>query len=246
VTIPSGYAAERIGRVEVVVRLDQLDAIRRALGTGTLHEWAARHPERLTFQGRGPVYAAPLPATSAWVVVRHVRHGGLLAPLTGDRFAAGRTRAPRELAAALRLEAADIRTAAVIGYALYPAGPGLRRSDVITQLIDGADLATRLRSPEAAQRRGPLMATARLLAALARAGARHPDLNLKNVLISDAAPDAYVLDVDRIRFGAAGDPAIAAANLARLERSLDKWRRGQHLPITAAELALLRAEAGRG
>jgi tRNA A-37 threonylcarbamoyl transferase component Bud32 len=244
-SIPEGYARERIGAAEAVVRLDQAAALRAALVHGTLYDWAARHPERRTFEGRGPVYAVPLPGTATWAAVRHVRHGGLLAPLTGDRFA-GRTRAPRELATALRLEAAGIRTPPVLGYVLYPAGLGLRRSDVATRLVEGVDLAAMLRAPDAALRRPPLIATARLLAALARAGAVHRDLNLKNVLIARPRDEvvAYVLDVDRVRFGAEHDPAIAAANLARLERSLAKWRREHALPITGAELALLRAHAG--
>jgi hypothetical protein len=74
------------------------------------------------------------------------------------------------------------------------------------------------------------------------AGARHHDLNLKNVLIASRtpAPIGYVLDVDRVEFGRAGDLAIADANLARFTRSARKWRSlyGARLEDSAlAELA---------
>src|SRR2546423_9264695 len=41
------------------------------------------------------------------------------------------------------------------------------------------------------------------------AGAHHPDLNLKNVLLTAGEGeglDAYVLDVDRVRFSSPGSP----------------------------------------
>jgi hypothetical protein len=86
--------------------------------------------------------------------------------------------------------------------------------------------------------------------ALTRAGARHPDLNVKNVLLTPgladgAAPQAHVLDVDRMIFGAAGDDAITAANLRRLLRSARKWgaRHGQLLREGEME-ALVRAATG--
>jgi hypothetical protein len=60
---------------------------------------------------------------------------------------------------------------------------------------------------------------------LAAAGAQHPDLNLKNVLISsrDDGYSAYLLDVDRVAFHVPGDPMVARANLDRLLHSLRKW-----------------------
>jgi hypothetical protein len=93
-------------------------------------------------------------------------------------------------------------------------------------------------------------ATAQLLAALARAGARHEDLNLKNVLISrpalpnaeSAEPTAWAIDVDRVSFG---HPRVRAmeANLSRLARSARKWRRGRDLPFADSDIAALTRRA---
>jgi len=189
-----------------------------------------------------------LPGSGTRVVVRHARHGGLFAPITGDRFA-GSGRAPHELATSARLVAARVPTPAFVGYAVYPAGFGLSRIDVLVEEVAGArDLANMVRDGGMTE---PLIAaTAQLLAALARAGARHEDLNLKNILISRPAlpngdpgePKAYAIDVDRVSFG---HPRVRTmeANIARLARSARKWRRGRELPIGEEELATLARRA---
>jgi 3-deoxy-D-manno-octulosonic acid kinase len=196
------------------------------------------------------------------VVVRHAWHGGALRRVTRDLFAPP-TRAPHELRTSERLRAAGVRTPAVVAYARYPAPLGLRRVDVATAFVpDARDLAAVL-LPDAddatAARLRPawLDATAALLGTLARAGARHPDLNLKNVLLAadpavphahGGAVRAWVLDVDVAALPSR--PATAreaedalAANLARLRRSLDKWRRTRALPVDDAELAALAQRA---
>ncbi|MFL5574749.1 MAG: lipopolysaccharide kinase InaA family protein [Gemmatimonadaceae bacterium] len=249
-----GYARLHSARGAAVVALASLaDTVAAALtDDGTLHEYGARRlaegqvgARRL--QGRGPVYAVTLPDGHTRVVIRHAMHGGLLAPITGDRFLAP-TRAPIELAAAIRLARAGVRTPEVVAYALYPAGPLLRRSDVATREVAGRDLGESLRDrPPAEEKRAMLAATAGLLAALARAGARHPDLNVKNVLIARdgtaGAPVAHVLDVDRIRFLEPGHPRVAGANLARLARSVRKWRALHGIDVTEQDLAWLAEQA---
>ena len=233
-TTPAGYVQLAAGRAEVVARAELAPVVAEALREGTLFEYAARHPRARALAGRGVVWAAPLPDGRTPIVVRHSRHGGLLARLTGDRFV-GPTRAPGELAAALRLAAAGVPTPEIVAYATYPAGPGLRRADVATREITGGrDLAAVFADPPAEpERRVILAAVERLLARMLRAGARHPDLNLKNVLVAPAAspaPVAHVLDVDRVVFGRPHDPAVWDANLSRLRRSARKWReRGARL-----------------
>ena len=59
-------------------------------------------------------------------------------------------------------------------------------------------------------------------------GVIHPDLNVKNVLLVRAPRGtltAMVIDVDVVQWGTDRSPTdIMAANVARLSRSLRKWR----------------------
>jgi hypothetical protein len=274
--VPPGYTRVRTAGGDAVCRAELAGAVAEALAAGgTLYAYAAAHPARRAFRGRAPVYAVPLPRGAGDVVVRHAWHGGALRGVTRDLFAPP-TRAPRELRTSERLRAAGVPTPAVVAYARYPAPLGLCRVDVATRLVpDARDLAAVLLPGEARAgaggrdeagerlRAGWLDATAALLAALARAGARHPDLNLKNVLLAaaplpnesrDAAGGdaalvrAWVLDVDvaALPEGAATPSQARAAldaNLARLRRSLDKWRRTRGLPVGPAELGALGARA---
>jgi hypothetical protein len=174
----------------------------------------------------------------------------MLAPVTGDRFLPP-TRAPRELDTALRLATAGVPTPEIIAYATYPAGGPFRRSDVATrEVVGGRDLADVLAvGKRQADITAVLDATARLLRALERAGARHPDLNIANVLIVDDGPDgchALVLDVDRVTFGRSNDRRIGEANVGRLLRSARKLRSQGRISVTDAELSVLAAYATAG
>jgi hypothetical protein len=53
-----------------------------------------------------------------------------------------------------------------------------------------------------------------------------------------------VLDVDRVRFGETPSSALKK-NLARLVRSLRKWREVHAAPVTEPEIAWLETEARR-
>jgi 3-deoxy-D-manno-octulosonic acid kinase len=264
---PPGYEALERAGARVVCRADSVDALDEALAGGSLYAWAAAHPARRELRGRAAAWAVPLPHGAGDVVVRHSWHGGLLAPLTRDLFLPP-TRAPRELDASLRLAAAGVRTPAVVAYVVYPAGPLFRRADVATRLVpDGRDLAAAIADREAPSEEieGPtgsarigawVRPAGALLHALAAAGARHPDLNLKNVLLTPAADPgghtthhAWVLDVDVVRLTpgpvtAAARWAAGEANFARLARSLRKWREERGLRVSDLELDALR-ECGR-
>lgn len=244
---PPGYERLLLGHAVAVARSDYAISIRGSLvgadGTrSTLHEFAARQPTARRLHGRGPTYAVTLPHNSGRVVVRHNRHGGLLGALTGDRFLAP-TRAPLELDMALSLGRLGVPTPDVVAFALYPPGGLLQRADVASQEIAGgrdlADILSRDGSPE---RAAALDATAHLLGAMARAGARHPDLNAKNVLLTYEL--AYVLDVDRMSLG--GDPdVVMTRNLGRLLRSLRKWRDRFGARVSERDIAELESGARR-
>ena len=242
---PAGYERTVVRGIDLVARTDALAAGRTALKSGTLYEYAAQHEDARPLAGRGIAYAVPFP-NGERVVVRHNQHGGLLAPLTRDRFLTP-TRAPHELRAAVRLAAANVPTPEIIAYAVYPAGPLLRRSDVVTREIrDARDLAAILTSGIESERRAALDGAATLIGALSAVGARHHDLNVKNILVarsgSRATPAAaYVLDVDRVEFGRPGDSSITELNLARFVRSARKWRELHDARIEDAELVRIAA-----
>ena len=224
--VPQGYTRLRVGQADAVAQDGVTTAIREALGSGSLYAYAASHPERRELVGRRPAYAVPLPDGGPRAVVRRSQHGGLLAPLTRDLFLPP-TRAPYELLVSLLLARSGVGTPAVVAYAVYPVGPLFRRSDVATAEVRGEDLSAVLgRTAGASTPEVWLAPVAELLKGLARAGAWHPDLNIKNILLGpdDAGTTrAIVIDVDRIQFHPPEDPNVRAANFQRLERSLKKW-----------------------
>jgi hypothetical protein len=247
---PSGYERLLVGHAVAIARADLAVGVRQALikadGTrSTLHEYAARHPAARRLSGRGAAFAVPLPSGGPDVVVRHNRHGGLFGPLTRDLFFSP-TRAPYELQVSLELSRLGIATPEVVAYALYPPGGVLQRSDVCTREIRGGrDLVDILESDHGEQRAAAMSATAQLVAQLARACARHADLNAKNVLVVPGDPKrAWVLDVDRVTISGQPDSALEG-NLARLARSLRKWRDRFGVSVSETEIDELASAARR-
>ena len=176
--------------------------------------------------------------------------GGALTGLHTDLFLPP-TRGLRELVTSLRLRTAGIHTPEMIAFIVYRVGPIFRRSDVVTREIPGGvDLASALAHPGNAERRGEMLdAASALVAELSREGAHHSDLNLRNILVSDARTtesaqlQAYILDIDRIRFHFPGDPVVLSANVARLARSMRKLRDRGELKIEDSEIEALRTRA---
>jgi hypothetical protein len=224
---PAGFVRVTAGGRTAVAQEAHAEDARRMLEHGSLYDAAMREPAARAMQGRGVAYAMRLPATRTPAVVRHNRHGGLLAPLTRDLFLPP-TRAPHELNVSLRLRAARIATPEMLMYGTSPAPFRLLRADVVTREIEnGRDLAAFMaRDVSAQERSAAWSATRDLVRSMRDAGVRHHDLNVKNVLLAPAAwgLEAFLLDVDRVTFHAPGDARADAANVARLLRSARKWR----------------------
>ena len=237
---PAGFVRVTAGRCEAVARAEHAADARLMLAEGSLYQAAARDRSAFRLQGRGVAYAIALPATGTRAVVRHNRHGGTLAPLTRDLFLPP-TRAPHELAVALRLSALGVPTPDVLMYGTSPAPFPFRRADVVTRQIDGGrDLATFMnRKTPVDEREEAWAATRALVRAINESGVRHHDLNVKNVLIapSEVGLTAYLLDVDRVTFGAPGSEAVARGNMERLLRSARKWRDRHGAEFDERELA---------
>jgi hypothetical protein len=243
---PAGFVRVTAGRCVAVAREEHADDARRMLAEGSLYEAAARDLAARTLQGRGVAYAIALPVTGTRAVVRHNRHGGLLAPLTRDLFLPP-TRAPHELAVALRLGVLGVPTPDVLMYGVAPAASLFQRADVVTREVGaGRDLAAFMTGETSDADRGAAWDAARaLVRTMTAAGVRHHDLNVKNVLLapSEGGLVAYLLDVDRVTFGAPGSAEIARANVARLLRSARKWRRERGALFDERELATLDARS---
>jgi 3-deoxy-D-manno-octulosonic acid kinase len=242
--LPAGYVRVTTGRCVVVARRELEDDARALLAAGTIYLAAERTPDARPLAGRGVAYSIALPVTGARVVVRHNRHGGLLAPLTRDYFLPP-TRAPYELETSLRLAGLGVRTPPVLMYGIESRYGVLRRADVMTlEVTGGRDLASYMMPGEVpALRAEAWRATRVLVRALNAAGARHHDLNVKNVLLTDgeAGLVAWVLDVDRVRFGVPHAARVRVGNATRLLRSARKWRDERGAVLDESGLAELGA-----
>lgn len=247
---PAGYTRVDEPGTIIVARTDIADAVLAAYRAAprdspTLHGFASHAPEARPFQGREIAYALTLPGSAMSIVVRHNSHGGALRGLTGDLFL-GSTRAPRELATALALKELGVPTTAVLAYAIYAAGPGMARSDVVTEEIPEAqDLGEILlrTDPGTDERRKMWGATSRLLRRLSTAGVRHHDLNVKNILLRSMRENltvAYALDVDRVEFDCTRRDAYAG-NRSRLRRSIEKWSQTRGARISNSEVSFLKS-----
>jgi hypothetical protein len=202
----------------------------------TLYDYAAQHPERETIQGRTTVFVVPGPGPDRWLV-RRLSHGGLLAPLTGDRFLSLRTPRPfNELYQSLALRDHAIPTPEVTAAAVYSSGVIYRGQVARLLVTDATDLAaclfgdSRLDEP---QRREVMIAAGGLLASLFEAGVIHRDLNLRNVLVKwqDGTAEAHILDIEKCAIVQALSGRQRQRMLRRFRRSAKRFgdRTGQHL-----------------
>ena len=237
--LPAGYERAKVGTTELVARADIAASLTSALQQApTVYDWAAEQPQHRALRGRAPVYVATL-QSGATVAVRHVWHGGAFAPITRDLWLRP-SRAPRELRKSIALVNGGVPTAPILGYALYPAGPGLVRVDVVSKYIeDTYDLGAVLRGLAAGiSIEEAAAATRRIVSTLNRQQLVHPDLNVKNILLQKSASSsrteasatdgvrAFVIDTDTMRHRTDLTQArVSELNMERLARSLRKWRR---------------------
>ncbi|UCC71680.1 MAG: phosphotransferase [Gemmatimonadota bacterium] len=243
---PLGYSSGRCADARIVARDDAISFVREAISeAGTLFDFAAAHPKAEAIRGRGAVYLIPGPTARRWVVRRLV-HGGLLAPLTGDRFLRHGTPRPyNELYLSVELNARGIPTPPVVAAVVYPSGLFYRGEVAREEISDAQDLAsclfgqTRLDQP---QRMEALGAAGRLIAALHRTGLSHTDLNMRNVLIrmSDSSPRAYILDLEKCRMAPHVGEARRRRMIARLRRSARRFEQRTGLRLSADEWAAFR------
>lgn len=242
--LPKGFVERRVWGGRLWVR--KTWEPRLPLSGASLEAAFRAVPGASEFRGRGSVWAAPV-GDGERAVLRHYRHGGVLAPLTRDIFVGSPPRPVLELAASEALRRRGVRTPEVLGLFWKPAGPLMYRADLITREVPGPDLAAWLRERHPAlRRRRVLRRVGEALAGFHVAGLHHPDLNLKNLIIREQSNDAevWVLDLDRATVGAPLAEHEAVAQLKRLERSFRKLSRGAPLASEREAMIVLRAYFG--
>ncbi len=172
--------------------------------------------------GRGRSARVELPSGRR-LVLRAVRHGGLLGPLRrGALLGIARPLAELEVTAALRAAGAPVPLPVLVAGARR-TGP-LWSAALGTLFEEGAVDALRFLTAEPP--RDEVLRAAEALGRAVRrfhdAGGRHRDLHLENLLLRDG--DAIVIDLDRARRIESVSPGRRMAELMRLYRSLQKRR----------------------
>jgi len=197
----------------------------RAGGRGATARVALPDPDAASAPAGGP-------ANGASILLRPVRHGGLLGPVLGDAlWGLGRPAAELRVTAALRAAGAPVPAPAfVVGE--RRAGP-LWRAAVATVFETETRDARRLleSDPPRAEILALAAAAGRAVRRFHDAGGRHRDLHLENLLVRGGAPDPQVIivDLDRARHVDRVTPRARMAELMRLYRSLVKRGLARHI-----------------
>lgn len=197
---PAGYVLCELGRARLLVAEPLSDWVRQIVEQhGSLYRYA-RDASCGDVAGRGPAFIVPLPAELGLGFVRWLRHGGLLARFTGDRFLRrGTPRPENELLMARRLAACGLATPRVWAACVYPGALWYRGEVLRAWRSDCTDLAAFLGSPStSAEAARNTLARAREFASeLAACGVCHVDFNARNVLVpADGSPLA-VIDLEK-------------------------------------------------
>ena len=231
---PAGYQHLRVRGGYVMAAAGIATWAEEAIGAcGSLERYARRQPGAQAIAGRGPGYLVDLGATGTGVV-RRLRHGGLLAAFTGDRFFGGGVPRPiNELLTSELLAGRGIDTPRVLAACVYPSLWHYRGEVLRTYHAECTDLASYLFGSDRpdAVRAVAVVAAARMADRLAAAGVFHPDYNAMNLLVQPEPPDLRVLVIDLEK----SEPCAA-----RPERARVRMRRR-----LAHSLAKLAARAGR-
>ena len=221
-----------------------------------LAEALAASPAAALLEGPPPAAGAPGTgrggATSLALLGRpafakRALHGGLRRFLFADLFW-GTGRGRRTVMAAGRLQAAKVRTPSILAAGWREALGPWRAHVLVTEAIPGAvNLQTLLAGlPRSQVRRAVLGAAGRAVARMHAAGFVHSDLNLANLVLESADPEAgvFVVDLDGGAFFPQVGFAQRRANLRRLLRSYEKWLAPAQALRTVDAMAFLHGYCG--
>jgi 3-deoxy-D-manno-octulosonic acid kinase len=231
------FSKIRVGSRELVIHRDaapqaaqimqKLGALRSVAGTGEGNRQSAR---RLSLDGGLELFA------------RQSRRGGIIASFLSDIYVGMAPRPLNELAITVEARRREIPVAEPMGAMVEWIGPALYRGFFLTRAVRGMTLWEFVRTDDDQTVRIHVLGQARAAIDMMHdRGLFHADLNLNNLLVTQAHESftVIIIDLDKSRlFDAPVSSAMRRANLARLIRSARKLDpSGQY--IDAAALAAL-------
>jgi hypothetical protein len=221
-----------------VAQADAVTTITERLeAAGSLYDAAAQDPASEHVEGRRRVDVLPVANDRRWVV-RRLHHGGVLAGLTRDLFWRGGTPRPlNELVLAAELHTEGVNTPLVVAACVFPTGCFYRGEVAREEIQNAVDLARFLFDPERtdSHRRAALHATGALVRCLHDAGVFHPDLNLRNILVSheNDLPHTHIIDLEKCRRRSRLSPRERQRMLSRLRHSARRFAEHGGIRLTA-------------
>ncbi len=234
------FSTFRIGSRELVIHRDiasQAAQIMQKLGTLTSASGAGagnrQSAHRLSLDGGLELFA------------RRSRRGGMIASILSDIYVGMTPRPLNELAVTVEARRRGIPVAEPMGAMIEWIGPAIYRGFFLTRAVRGMTLWEFVQTDDDQTVRSHVLGQARAAIELMHdKGLFHADLNLHNLLVTQARESftVIIIDLDKSRlFDAPVSAAMRRANAARLMRSARKLDpAGQFLDATA--LAILSPE----
>lgn len=188
-------------------------------------------------KGRSPILCFPIPGLSEKVMVKHYRHGGFFRKLTGD-ILLGNSRPLKELTILELALPKGIPVPEVVALRVEKLfGPFYRGDIAYKEIPDSSNLleyleklSERPMGERISRKRAVIDSLALTIKKMHNSGIYHGDLNIKNVLIRNVEDEnkVYLVDFDCSRIKENLTTGDRIRNLARLNRSCEKWK----APIT--------------
>jgi len=172
---------------------------------------------------------------------RRGRRGGLIGSILGDIYMGMAPRPLNELAVTVEAKRRGIPVAEPMGAMIEWIGPALYRGFFLTRAVRGMTLWEFVKNDDDQTVRSHVLGQARAAIEMMHdKGLFHADLNLHNLLVTQAGESftVIIIDLDKSRlFDAPVSAAMRRANAARLMRSARKLDpSGQFLDATALSI----------
>jgi len=236
--IPPGFEKVVIGKTTLLIRNRYKDLI---LSQGNIFLRKIREggvsPGLVSPSGRSPILSVPIRGSNERMIIKHYEHGGLLRKITRDVFF-GNSRPFRELAVLEAASLRGLRVPEVIATRVSRIfGPVYKAEIAYREIPDSANLLEYLNrvnqrpaTEKTVLKRQIINSLAETIKKMHSSGIYHADLNVRNVLIQNIGKkiQVYLLDFDCSRIKESLTLRDRLNNLARFNRSCEKWR----APIT--------------